>query len=79
MVEIQRFLDDSNKDVNGDCDPDLSLYGVFGGAIESLDPEMLLDPFEKQFHLPTAAIEISNRFRRKDKIVGQKHKRLIVL
>lgn len=69
MVEIQVFFDDSYEDVNGDSDPDLSLYGVFCGAIESLDPEMLLDPFEKQLHLPSAAIEIGNCFGRQDKIV----------
>jgi hypothetical protein len=60
LIEFQGFLHDGNEDVNGNGDPDLSLHGVFCGAIEGLDPEMLLDPFEKQFHLPSGTIEIGN-------------------
>jgi hypothetical protein len=48
LIEFQGFLHDGDEDVNGNGDPDLSLHGVFCGAIEGLDPEMLLDPFEKQ-------------------------------
>jgi hypothetical protein len=34
---------------------------------------VLLDPLEKQLHVPAAAIEIGNSFCWKDEIVGQKH------
>jgi len=37
---------------------------------------MLFDSFEKQFDLPAAAIELSNRQRRLGEIVGQKNQRL---
>jgi len=37
---------------------------------------MLLDPFEKQFDLPTTAIKIGNALRRQVEVVGQKDQRL---
>jgi len=51
----------------------LSLHDIFGCPIEGLDPEMLLDPFEEELHLPTAPIEIGDGDRREGKVVGQKH------
>ena len=34
---------------------------------------MLFDPFEEQFDLPTAAIQIGNGHGRQGEVVGQKH------
>ena len=79
MVQIQGFLHDGHENINRDGDPDLSFDCILGGAIKGLDPKMLLDPFEKQLYLPTAAIKIGNRDGRQDKVVGQKHKRFLVL
>ena len=79
MVQIQGLLHDGHEYINGDGDPDLSLDSVFGSTIKSLDSEMLLDPFEKQFHLPAAAIQIGNRSGWQHKVVGQKHKCFFVL
>jgi hypothetical protein len=39
----------------------------------------LFDPFEKQLHLPVAAINICNRDGWQDEIVGQKHEHFVVL
>lgn len=39
----------------------MSLHGILGGAIKGLDPEMLFDPFEKQFYLPSGAIKVSGK------------------
>ena len=44
-VEGEAFLDDCDKDVDRDGDPDLGLHGIFGCPEEPLDPQMLLDPF----------------------------------
>src|SRR5213079_1963612 len=41
-------------------------------AVELFDAQVLLDPFEEQFHLPTTAIEFGNCQRRQGKVVGQK-------
>ena len=35
---------------------------------------MLFDPFEKQFDLPTALVELRDQQRRQHKVVRQKHK-----
>jgi hypothetical protein len=48
LIELQSLLHDGNKDIDRDRDPDLSQHSIFGCAIEGFDPEMLLDPFEKQ-------------------------------
>ena len=36
----------------------MSINGILGGAIERLDMQMLLDPFEEQFHVPAFAVEL---------------------
>jgi hypothetical protein len=41
--------------------------------IESLDTEILLYPFEKQFHLPATPIQIYDDHCWQRKVVGQKH------
>src|ERR1035437_2200078 len=46
-VQTHTLADDGNQHVNRDRDPDLGLHGVLGGAEESFDPQMLLDPFEQ--------------------------------
>ena len=54
----------------------MGLYRIFGSAAEGLDAEMLLDPFEEQFDLPSAFVELGDGQRRKDEIVGQKNEML---
>ena len=44
--------------VDGDGNPDLCLDRILGGAEEGLDPQVLFDPFEKQFDLPAATIQV---------------------
>src|ERR1019366_8394921 len=38
---------------------------------EDLDPQMLLDPFEKELDLPAAAVRFGDRKRGQDEVVGQ--------
>ena len=45
-----------HEHIDRDRDPDLSPQGVLGSAVEILDAQVLLDPFEEQLDLPTAAI-----------------------
>ncbi len=72
------FPDDSHQHVNADGNPDLGLYRIFGGPEERLDAKVLFDPFEEQFHLPTAFVELCDGQRRKVEIVGQKDIALFV-
>jgi hypothetical protein len=47
--------------MDGDGDPDLDPHRVRGSAIEGFDAQMLFDPFEEQFDLPAAAVELRDR------------------
>jgi len=46
---------------------------VLGGAVEDFDAQMLFDPFEKQFDVPTAAIQLGDGQCWQDEIVGEEH------
>jgi hypothetical protein len=56
LLQLKLFLDDGYEYVNRDRNPDLAFHSILGCAVESLDPQVLLDPLEKQFNLPTAFI-----------------------
>ena len=51
-LQPQFLFHDGYQHIYNDGDPHLSLYRVGRGTIKRFDPEMLLDPFEKQFNLP---------------------------
>ena len=68
------LLDDCDQHIGGHRTPYLRFDRVFAGADKFLDAQMLFDPFEKQFHLPTALVESGNGQRRQGGVVGQKHK-----
>ena len=70
------FSDNGDKYINRDSNPDLSFYSVLGGAVEPLDTQMLFDPFEEQFDLPTTFVERTNSERWKGSMIGKKHIRL---
>ena len=57
-VEAQLLLDDGDQDVGSHGAPDLRFHGVLAGAEEAFDAQVLLDPLEEQFDLPTTAIEL---------------------
>src|SRR6266496_405011 len=52
-------------------DPDLSLHCILAGTVESLDPQVLLDPFEEELHLPALLVNASDGQRREREVVGQ--------
>ena len=60
QFDFEFFLDDCDKNVNADGNPDLSLYGVGTGSEERLDSQVLFDPFEKNFYPPAVLVELSN-------------------
>ena len=55
-VDPQRLFGNGDQNVDANCDPDLSFDGVLGIAVERLDPEMLLYPFEENLYLPAALV-----------------------
>ena len=40
--------------------PDLDKHGILGSAVKGLDLQVLFDPFEKEFNLPTAAVKFGH-------------------
>ena len=67
---------DGDEHIDRHGDPDLGLDGVCGGAEKRLDPQMLLDPFEKQFHLPAITVQVGDGQSGACDVVGQKDERL---
>ena len=49
LVQSELLFDDRHEKVNREGNPHLRLHGVGGGAVESLDVEVLLDTAEEQF------------------------------
>ena len=68
---MQTFFQDGDEQINGDGAPDLSAHRVGAGAIKSFDAQMLLDPFEEQFDLPAAPIQLRDGQSRHGEVVGQ--------
>jgi len=74
------FLDDGNQQVDRDGDPYLGFDSVLASSEEDLDAQALLDPFEEQFHLPSALlIESANGGGGQSERVGEKDQILAVL
>ena len=70
--QMQAFLGNGDQHVSADRDPDLRLDRVLVGAIKRLDSQVLLDPFEKQFDLPTLAVQVRDQRGFEGEVVGQK-------
>jgi len=68
---VQTFFQNGDEQINGDGAPDLGAHGVGAGAIKGFDTQMLLDPFEEQFDLPAAPIQLSDGQSRHGEVVGQ--------
>jgi len=55
---METLPDDGHQHVHGDGNPDLGLDGVEAGTVESLDSQVLLDPFEEEFDLPSTLVQL---------------------
>ena len=75
-MDLQPLFDDGDERVGRDRGPDLRLHGVLGGAVELLDPKMLLDPLEEEFHLPSASIQLGDRQGWQHEVVCQENEPL---
>ena len=59
-VNLEVVPDDGNEAVGDDGDMNLYAHCIFGFSPETLDLEMLLDPFEEQLHLPPIFVKESD-------------------
>ena len=68
--------DSTYQYIDGHGGPDLCFHRILRSAVKRLDKQMLFDPFEEQFDLPTAAIQLVNRVCGQGKIVDKEHQLL---
>ena len=73
---MQTFFQNGDEQVNRDRAPDLGAHRVGTGAIKGFEAQMLFDPFEEQFDLPAAPIQLSDGQSRHGKVVGQEDQHL---
>ena len=69
-MDVKFFLDDGYEDIDADGDPNLSTDGILAGAIKRFDAQVLLDPFEEEFHLPASFVKLRNEGSRECEVVG---------
>src|SRR3954470_2452522 len=75
-LEVEALFNDRDEDVDAECNPDLSLHRILGGAEERFDTKVLFDPFEEQLDLPAVAIERRDAKRWQCEIIGKHDERL---
>lgn len=76
-LNSQLLLQNGYQHINTDRNPNLCLHGIDRRAIERLDPKILLDPLEEQFHLPATFVELRDGQGRQCKVVRQKDQSLV--
>jgi len=68
---VEALFDNGDEHVHGNGAPELGLDGVLGGPVEGLDPQVLLEPTEEEFHLPAALLELGDGQRGQGEVVGE--------
>ena len=72
-VQFEVMFKDGDKAVGDDGDVNLYPHSILAVAPETLDTEMLLDSFEKQFDLPAVTVQQGDVLCRKVEVVGVVH------
>src|SRR5258706_9779561 len=62
---------DGHQRVNAQGHPDLRAYRVLRGPVKRFDAQVLLDPFEEQFHLPALPVKFADDRGGQAKVIGQ--------
>ena len=68
------FLSNGYEHIDRDGDPDLTFHRILGSTIECFYPQVLLDPLEEQFNLPSALVECADGCRGQGELVGEEDK-----
>lgn len=74
-VQMQVVLDDGDEAIRDNGNMDLYSYGILGVAPKPFDAQMLLDPLEKQLHLPAVAVKQPDILGLEIEVVGIVNKR----
>jgi hypothetical protein len=72
-VQMHIVLYDGNKTVGADGGVDLYPDSVLGSAPEPLDFEVLLEPLEEKFYLPSVLVEVGDLRGCQFECVGKEH------
>jgi len=72
-------LDPHQQQVSDQGGPDLDQHRILGGSVKGLNFQVLLDPLEKEFNLPAAAVKFGHLQGGQVQAVGQKDIFLAVL
>ena len=68
---MKHLSGNGKQQVITDGNPYLRVYRILARSVERLDVQMLFDPFEETFHLPTFPIKFSNGQVRMCEVIGQ--------
>lgn len=71
VVDGEGLFETGHEKVGADGDPNLGSDSIVGCAEEGLDPQVLLDPFEEEFDLPSALVDQRDSQCRDRKVVGK--------
>jgi len=72
--KIEAFFGDGDQQADRDGDSELRFDHVFTGSVECRDAQVLLDPLEEQFNLPSALVECADGCRGQGELVGEEDK-----
>ena len=73
---MQFIFNNGDQNISRDGAPDLRLHGALAVTQKMFDVQMLLDPFEEQFNLPTTFVQSRNGRCWQRGIVRQVHQSL---
>jgi len=59
LFQFEGLLQDGDEQASAERSPNLDKHGFLGGADEGANPEMSLDPFEKQFNLTACSVNLA--------------------
>ena len=74
--ELELLVKDGNHEVNGDRNPDLGLHCIGTGAEVVFDTQVAFDPFEEEFDLPTALVDLCHGESGDLQVVGEEDEML---
>ena len=73
--QFQFLVQDGHQQICRHGDPNLRFHCVEARPIVVLDPQIALDPFEKQLDLPAFLVKFGDRQGAKFHVVGQEHQK----
>src|SRR5450759_3021498 len=76
---LQFLTNDGHQNIHTDRNPHLGLHRVLACAVEAFDAQVLFDPFEEQFHLPSALVQRGNGQGAQIEVVRQEDQAAVVL